>query len=125
MDFAPVADVRTNPANTVIGDRSYSRDPAVVCAMTDAVAQGLLSRGIIPVYKHFPGHGDAAGDSHLGLAVLRLGFEYLASLELTQLGTPLLNRLCDELRTPCNLVVRDGRSIAEAALGSRIGLDIG
>ncbi|MES1265582.1 MAG: IclR family transcriptional regulator, partial [Variovorax sp.] len=51
----------------------------------------------------------------LGLAVLRLGFEYLASLELTQLGTPLLQRLCDELRTPCNLVVRDGRSIVYVA----------
>lgn len=44
----------------------------------------------------------------LGMAVLRLGFEYLASLELTELGQPLLNRLCDEIRYPCNLVVRDG-----------------
>jgi DNA-binding IclR family transcriptional regulator len=54
-------------------------------------------------------------DYRLGLAVLRLGFEYLASLELTQLGTPLLNRLCNELRTPCNLVVRDGRWIVYVA----------
>lgn len=54
-------------------------------------------------------------DYRLGLAVLRLGFEYLASLELTQLGTPLLQRLCEELRTPCNLVVRDGRSIVYVA----------
>ena len=54
-------------------------------------------------------------DYRLGMAVLRLGFEYLASLELTQLGTPLLNRLCDEVRMPCNLVVRDGRSIVYVA----------
>jgi DNA-binding IclR family transcriptional regulator len=54
-------------------------------------------------------------DYRLGLAVLRLGFEYLASLELTQLGMPLLQRLCDDLRTPCNLVVRDGRSIVYVA----------
>ncbi len=54
-------------------------------------------------------------DYRLGLAVLRLGFEYLASLELTQLGMPLLQKLCDELRTPCNLVVRDGRSIVYVA----------
>ena len=54
-------------------------------------------------------------DYRLGLAVLRLGFEYLASLELTQLGMPLLQTLCDELRTPCNLVVRDGRSIVYVA----------
>ncbi|MCY1531075.1 Pca regulon regulatory protein [compost metagenome] len=49
------------------------------------------------------------------MAVLRLGFEYLASLELTELGQPLLNRLCDEVRYPCNLVVRDGRSIVYVA----------
>jgi DNA-binding IclR family transcriptional regulator len=54
-------------------------------------------------------------DYRLGLAVLRLGFEYLASLELTQLGMPLLQRLCDELHTACNLVVRDGRSIVYVA----------
>jgi DNA-binding IclR family transcriptional regulator len=51
----------------------------------------------------------------LGMAVLRLGFEYLASLELTELGQPMLNRLCDEIRYPCNLVVRDGRSIVYVA----------
>jgi DNA-binding IclR family transcriptional regulator len=51
----------------------------------------------------------------LGVAVLRLGFEYLASLELTQLGTPLLQRVCDATGFPCNLVVRDGRSIVYVA----------
>jgi DNA-binding IclR family transcriptional regulator len=51
----------------------------------------------------------------LGLAVLRLGFDYLASLELTQLGAPLLQRLCGELNLPCNLVVRDGRSVVYVA----------
>jgi DNA-binding IclR family transcriptional regulator len=54
-------------------------------------------------------------DYRLGLAVLRLGFEYLASLELTQLGTPLLQRLSEELHTSYNLVVRDGRSIVYVA----------
>lgn len=51
----------------------------------------------------------------LGLAVLRLGFEYLASLELTQLGTPLLQRVCDVTGFPCNLVVRDGPSVVYVA----------
>ncbi|MDR1969470.1 MAG: IclR family transcriptional regulator [Burkholderiaceae bacterium] len=54
-------------------------------------------------------------DYRLGLAVLRLGFDYLASLELTQLGAPLLQRLCDELGVPSNLVVRDGRSVVYVA----------
>ncbi|MEJ8824747.1 IclR family transcriptional regulator [Variovorax humicola] len=58
---------------------------------------------------------DGGRDYRLGLAVLRLGFEYLASLELTQLGMPLLQRLSDELHTPCNLVVRDGRHIVYVA----------
>ncbi|HEY4073173.1 MAG TPA: IclR family transcriptional regulator [Herbaspirillum sp.] len=54
-------------------------------------------------------------DYRLGMAVLRLGFEYLASLELTELGRPLLDRLRDEINYPCNLVVRDGRSIVYVA----------
>lgn len=54
-------------------------------------------------------------DYRLGLAVLRLGFEYLASLELTELGLPVLNRLCDDLRQPCVIVVRDHRSIVYVA----------
>jgi DNA-binding IclR family transcriptional regulator len=58
---------------------------------------------------------EGGSEYRLGLAVLRLGFEYLASLELTELGQPLLDRLCDEVRYPCNLVVRDGRSIVYVA----------
>ncbi len=51
----------------------------------------------------------------LGMAVLRLGFEYLSSLELTELGQPVITRLCDDIRYPCNIVVRDGRSIVYVA----------
>ncbi len=54
---------------------------------------------------------DSGRDYRLGMAVLRLGFEYLASLELTEIGRPLLDRLRDDIGYPCNLVVRDGRSI--------------
>ncbi|MBR6113959.1 MAG: glycoside hydrolase family 3 protein [Oscillospiraceae bacterium] len=69
MDFAPVADVRTNPNNTVIGRRAFSDDPLTAARMAGAMAAGLRENGVIPVYKHFPGHGDTAEDSHLGLAV--------------------------------------------------------
>jgi DNA-binding IclR family transcriptional regulator len=58
---------------------------------------------------------DGGMDYRLGMAVLRLGFEYLASLELTELGQPLIERLCDSIHYPCNLVVRDGRSIVYVA----------
>jgi len=58
---------------------------------------------------------DGGREFRLGMAVLRLGFDYLASLELTELGRPLLDRLRDDIHYPCNLVVRDGRSIVYVA----------
>lgn len=68
MDFAPVADVWSNPENTVIGDRAFSRDAATAAKMANAMADGLRKQGILPTFKHFPGHGDTAQDSHDGLA---------------------------------------------------------
>lgn len=68
LNFAPVADVNTNPKNTVIGNRAFSSDPGIAADMVAAVAQGLREQGIIPTLKHFPGHGDTAEDSHYGLA---------------------------------------------------------
>ena len=64
LDFAPVLDVLTNPANTVIGDRAFSTDPYQVAQFGQAQAQGLRDAGIIPCGKHFPGHGGTLLDSH-------------------------------------------------------------
>ena len=64
MDFAPVLDVDGGSANGAIGDRSFSGDPAVAATYATAFAQGLREAGIEPVYKHFPGHGRASGDTH-------------------------------------------------------------
>ena len=69
MDFAPVADVNTNPANPVIRTRAFSSDPAAAAVMAGAMARGLSREGIIPTFKHFPGHGDTQQDSHLSVAV--------------------------------------------------------
>jgi len=63
----------------------------------------------------FVERNEGGRDYRLGMAVLRLGFEYLASLELTEIGRPLLERLRDDIGYPCNLVVRDGRSIVYVA----------
>lgn len=65
MVFGPVLDV-TASRSGVIGDRSFSGDPAVVSAIGSAYAAGLRDAGLIPVVKHFPGHGSASGDSHTG-----------------------------------------------------------
>ncbi len=58
---------------------------------------------------------EGSNDYRLGLSVLRLGFEFLSSMDLTELGQPVIARLCGEIRYPCNIVVRDGRSIVYVA----------
>ncbi|MDE6270193.1 MAG: serine hydrolase, partial [Muribaculaceae bacterium] len=64
VNFAPVADVNSNPANPVIGQRSFGEDPKRVAEMVSAYSQGLEDGGVQAVTKHFPGHGDTSTDSH-------------------------------------------------------------
>lgn len=66
VDFAPVVDVTDQPDDTVIGDRSFGSDPAKVTKYAGAYARGLRDAGLLPVLKHFPGHGHSSGDSHTG-----------------------------------------------------------
>ncbi|AKN15465.1 glycosyl hydrolase [Mycobacterium haemophilum DSM 44634] len=66
IDLAPVVDVSDAPDDSVIGSRSFSSDPAVVTAYAGAYARGLRDAGLLPVLKHFPGHGHGSGDSHTG-----------------------------------------------------------
>jgi beta-N-acetylhexosaminidase len=70
LDFAPVLDLAVDPANTVIGTRSFGADPHQAAALGAAVARGLQDAGIVPCYKHFPGHGATAVDSHEALPVI-------------------------------------------------------
>ena len=69
-NFAPVADVHSNPKNPVIGDRSFGADPAHVAQMVSAQVKGYLKSGVLPCVKHFPGHGDTSVDSHFALPAL-------------------------------------------------------
>jgi beta-N-acetylhexosaminidase len=66
IDFAPVVDVTNAPDDTVIGDRSFGSDPTAVTDYAGAYARGLRDAGLLPVLKHFPGHGHGSGDSHTG-----------------------------------------------------------
>lgn len=66
IDFAPVLDVTEETDDEVIGDRSFGSDPATVTDYAGAYARGLRDAGILPVLKHFPGHGHGSGDSHTG-----------------------------------------------------------
>jgi beta-glucosidase-like glycosyl hydrolase len=66
IDFAPVVDVSDEADDEVIGDRSFGNTPDLVTEYAGAYAQGLRDAGLLPVLKHFPGHGHGSGDSHLG-----------------------------------------------------------
>jgi beta-glucosidase-like glycosyl hydrolase/serine/threonine protein kinase len=66
VDFAPVVDVTSAPDDSVIGDRSFGADPDTVTRFAQVYAQGLRDAGVMPVLKHFPGHGHGSGDSHTG-----------------------------------------------------------
>lgn len=81
-DFAPVLDVDTNPANPVIGDRSFHADATEVARLGVALAKGLEAGGVASCAKHFPGHGDTAKDSHLDLPRLPHAMERLEAVEL-------------------------------------------
>ena len=81
LDFAPVADVATNPMNPVIGERSFGRDPELVSDMVAAEVKGMQEQGVSAVIKHFPGHGDTSEESHAEAAVLNKTIEELRALE--------------------------------------------
>lgn len=81
-DFAPVADVNTNPDNIVIGDRSYGNNPVTVGKMVSAQLDGLHKSGIIGTLKHFPGHGDTKDDTHSGYVSVNKSWDELKACEL-------------------------------------------
>jgi beta-N-acetylhexosaminidase len=82
LDFAPVADVNSNPDNPVIGNRSFGSDPNTVGEMVSACVSGFQGSGILSTLKHFPGHGDTETDSHLGAAVTNKKLAELEECEL-------------------------------------------
>lgn len=80
--FAPTSDVNNNPNNPVINVRSFGEDPATVATFAKAFIEGAQSAGAMACAKHFPGHGDTATDSHIGLPVVNVSRERLLNLEL-------------------------------------------
>ncbi len=82
FNLAPVLDVNSNPANPVIGVRSFGDEPGRASDLALAFMKGTLEGGILACGKHFPGHGDTAVDSHLGLPLVEKGREELENCEL-------------------------------------------
>ena len=82
IDFAPVADVNTNPENVVIGPRAFSDDPTVAAPMVVNYLQGLKDAGITGCIKHFPGHGDTKADTHYGYASTQKTWDEMLNCEM-------------------------------------------
>ena len=80
--FGPCADCNTNPANAIIGTRSFGERPELVAAMTAAAVEGVLEGGAMPTLKHYPGHGDTTLDSHRGLPTVDRSREDLLAIDL-------------------------------------------
>ncbi len=96
VNLAPVLDVGVNPLNPSVGTRSFGQDPHVVARFAAAQVRGYLAGGVLPVAKHFPGHGNTPVDSHLDLPVLPDSLDELNRRDLppfraaVQAGVPLL-----------------------------------
>jgi len=88
VDFAPVLDTDAGPDGGAIGDRSFSPDASRATEYATAFARGLANAGVTPVFKHFPGHGRATGDTHTG-SVNTPPLEELEKLDLLPYGPAL------------------------------------
>ena len=117
IDFAPVVDV-TDAPDGVIGDRSFSADPNTVTAYAGAYAQGLRDAGLLPVLKHFPGHGHGSGDSHTG-GVVTPPLSDLQNVDLVPYKTLVAQApvavMMGHLQVP-NLTGDDPASLSKAAV---------
>lgn len=82
MDFAPSLDIYSNPENQVIGTRSFGETSELVSTQGKAFGRGLEKNRVLPVYKHFPGHGDTSTDSHYELPIVQKSLEELRAFEL-------------------------------------------
>ena len=92
LDFAPSLDIWSNPENTVIGTRAFGTTAEAVEAVGPWAAYGLMDGGVIPVVKHFPGHGDTAVDSHVGLPTVSKTVEELLTSELIPFQSAIAGR---------------------------------
>lgn len=91
MNFAPVIDIYLNPKNTVIGDRSFGNNAKTVSKMGLSLANALKNNNIIPVYKHFPGHGNTEKDSHVEIPIITKTKEELYQDELIPFKNAISN----------------------------------
>ena len=124
QNYAPVADINTNPDNPVINTRSFGEDPKLVAEMTAAFTRGTNDGGMISTAKHFPGHGDAGIDSHLDLPVVYLDRKHLDSLELFTFRSAIDNGVMSMMIGHISVPALDSTPALPATLSKPIVTDL-
>ena len=124
LNFAPVLDIYSNSNNTVIGNRAFGTTSSQVIKMALPLARGLKSNNIIPVIKHFPGHGDTSEDSHVELPVVRKDLNELKELELQPFQAAINSGVDDAIMVAHIAYPEITGSMVPATLSSLIITDI-
>lgn len=124
LAFAPILDVNNNPANPVIGVRSYGEDPRVDAALGAAFVRGLQEHGMIATGKHFPGHGDTDQNSHLTLPTITVSRARMDSVELVPFRGAIRSGLGAIMTAHIALPSVIGDSSTPATLSPRIMTDL-
>ncbi len=122
LDFTPVLDVHTNPANPVIGDRAISEKAEVVAEHGRAIIETLQAAGIAACGKHFPGHGDTSTDSHHTLPLVEHPLDRLRAVELVPFRAAIEARVASIMTAHVLVTAVDDRR--PASLSRRIVHDI-
>ncbi|HUG38918.1 MAG TPA: glycoside hydrolase family 3 N-terminal domain-containing protein [Longimicrobiales bacterium] len=120
LDFAPVLDVNNNPANPIINTRSYGEDPGAVARLGTAHIRGLQENGMLATAKHFPGHGDVAGDSHLTPLILRIDAARADSVELVPFRAAIAEGVAAVMTAHIAFPALAGDSVRPATLSPRM-----
>ncbi|MDA0636018.1 glycoside hydrolase family 3 protein [Nonomuraea sp. MCN248] len=130
LDYAPTADVNANPANPVIGVRSFGPDPALVARHTAAYVAGVQGAGVAACAKHFPGHGDTITDSHLALPAVRASRDLLTERDLppfrAAVEAGVRSIMCGHLLVPAldpDLPATLSRAVLTDLLRGELGFD--
>ncbi len=124
MNLAPVADVNNNPANPVIGYRSFGSDPDQVAHKVMVYMNGLTAAGIAHCIKHAPGHGDTNQDSHVTLPVIAHTKEHLKSIELVPFRTAIANGAHAIMMAHLQLPALEPDPTLPASLSKKITTDL-
>lgn len=120
VDYAPCCDVNINPRNPVIGTRSFGENPEMVSNLAAAQIEGIQSQGVAACAKHFPGHGDTASDSHLGLPSVPHSLQRLQAVEFPPFEAAIQSGVKMVMSAHLALPAIDGPDAPPATLSARI-----